>query len=61
MKKFLALMLAVMMCIAFAGCTVVEEKKSENHYVIATDKGFSPFEFQDKETSLVLIWTSLLQ
>ena len=60
MKKFLALMLAVLMCVAFAGCTVVKENKSENHYVIATDKGFSPFEFQDKDGNIVGIDMDIL-
>jgi len=60
MKKILALMLAVLMCVAFAGCTVVKESKSDNHYVIATDKGFSPFEFQDKNGNIVGIDMDIL-
>ena len=50
MKKFLAL---VLIAVAFVGCTVVKETDNAAHYVIATDKGFSPFEFQDKEGNIV--------
>jgi len=56
MKKFLALMLALAMCFALAGCA----EKKEADYVIATDKGFSPFEFQDKDGNIVGIDMDIL-
>lgn len=56
MKKFFALMLAVVMCFAFCGCA--EEEKAD--YTIATDKGFSPFEFQDKDGNIVGIDMDIL-
>ena len=60
MKKFLALVLTVVLCVAFVGCTVVKETDNAAHYVIATDKGFSPFEFQDKEGNIVGIDMDIL-
>ena len=60
MKKFLALVLTAVMCVAFVGCTVVKETDNAAHYVIATDKGFSPFEFQDKEGNVVGIDMDIL-
>ncbi len=57
MKKFLALVLAAVMCFAFAGCT---KETSKVDYVIATDKGFSPFEFQDKDGNIVGIDMDIL-
>lgn len=60
MKKFLALVLTAMLCVAFVGCTVVKETDNAAHYVIATDKGFSPFEFQDKEGNIVGIDMDIL-
>ena len=56
MRKILALMLAVVMCFAFAGCAT--EEKAD--YTIATDKGFSPFEFQDKDGNIVGIDMDIL-
>ena len=60
MKKFLALVLTAVLCVAFVGCTVVKETDNAAHYVIATDKGFSPFEFQDKEGNIVGIDMDIL-
>ena len=55
MKKILCLMLAVVMCLSFAACG---GKKVD--YVIATDMGFSPFEFQDAEGNIVGIDMEIL-
>ncbi|MBE7028263.1 MAG: transporter substrate-binding domain-containing protein [Ruminococcaceae bacterium] len=56
MKKILALVLAVIMCFAFAAC----EKSESKDFVIATDKGFSPFEFQDADGDIVGIDMDIL-
>ena len=54
MKKILALTLAIlMMATLFAACGNNEVVKGDKHFVIATDKGFSPFEFQDAEGNIV--------
>ena len=69
MKKILCLVLAVMMCLCLAACgtnddvaeptdaTAVEGK----NFVIATDMGFSPFEFQDAEGNIVGIDMDILR
>lgn len=56
MKKILCLMLALIMCVALVACGGAEEKD----YVIATDKGFSPFEFQDADGNIVGIDMDIL-
>jgi polar amino acid transport system substrate-binding protein len=57
MRKILCLVLALALCLcAFAGCGETAEKD----YVIATDKGFSPFEFQDAEGNIVGIDMDIL-
>ena len=56
MKKILAIVLATVLCFAFAACT--KEEKAD--YTIATDKGFSPFEFQDKDGNIVGIDMDIL-
>ena len=56
MKKYLAIVLAVMMCFALAACG---EKETAN-FTIATDKGFSPFEFQDAQGNIVGIDMDIL-
>ncbi len=57
MRKILCLVLALALCLcAFAGCGETVEKD----YVIATDKGFSPFEFQDAEGNIVGIDMDIL-
>lgn len=53
MRRFLALVLTVLLCVTFVGCTVVKETDTTAHYVIVTDKEFSPFEFQDKDGNIV--------
>ena len=69
MKKILSLMLAVIMCFAFAACgtnETVEEPTDATgavegkHFAIATDMGFSPFEFQDAEGNIVGIDMDIL-
>ena len=57
MRKVLCLVLALALSVcAFAGCGETAEKD----YVIATDKGFSPFEFQDAEGNIVGIDMDIL-
>ncbi len=56
MKKFLCLMLAVVLCLSFAACG----NQQSADYVIATDKGFSPFEFQDADGNIVGIDMDIL-
>ena len=55
MKKSLCLMLAVMMAFALVACggNEVDNDASAKNFVIATDKGFSPFEFQDADGNIV--------
>ena len=65
MKKTLALIMALAMALClFAGCgeAPVEEVAEETvkHFAIATDKGFSPFEFQDAEGNIVGIDMDIL-
>ena len=60
MKKFLAIVLTVVLCVAFIGCAAEKEANNGSHYVIATDKGFSPFEFQDKKGNIVGIDMDIL-
>ena len=66
MKKIIALVsaLALSVC-ALAGCA--GEKAADNsaadgkHFVVATDKGFSPFEFQDADGNIVGIDMDILK
>ena len=64
MKKTLALIMALAMALClFAGCgeaPVEEEVVAAKHFAIATDKGFSPFEFQDAEGNIVGIDMDIL-
>ncbi len=55
MKKVLGLILAIVLCFSFAGCG-----QQEADFVIATDKGFSPFEFQDADGNIVGIDMDIL-
>ena len=59
MKKILSLILAAALCLSFAACG---EKKTDDgkNFVIATDKGFSPFEFQDADGNIVGIDMDIL-
>ena len=56
MKKLLAIVLAAVMCLCFAACST----NNTADFVIATDKGFSPFEFQDAEGNIVGIDMDIL-
>ena len=63
MKKLISMALALVMCAGLAACG----NKTENNdadgkkFVIATDKGFSPFEFQDAEGNIVGIDMDILK
>ena len=59
MKKILCLVLAVVICFGFAACGNNADN-GEKNFVIATDKGFSPFEFQDAEGNIVGIDMDIL-
>jgi len=62
MKKILAIVLAAVLCLSFAACGGNESNnaQSEKHFIIATDKGFSPFEFQDADGNIVGIDMDIL-
>ena len=57
MKKILSLVLAALMCVSLVACG---GQTAEKDYVIATDKGFSPFEFQDADGNIVGIDMDIL-
>jgi len=57
MKKFLSLVLAAVMCLSLVACGGTGNSAD---YVIATDKGFSPFEFQDADGNIVGIDMDIL-
>ena len=61
MKKIVSLLLAVMMCMGIASCGQKEQNADGKHFVIATDKGFSPFEFQDAQGNIVGIDMDILK
>ncbi len=67
MKKILCFALAAMMCLSLAACQSNDEvvptdatEVASKHFVIATDKGFSPFEFQDADGNIVGIDMDIL-
>ena len=62
MKKILCLVLALAMCFALVACggNEVDNDASAKNFVIATDKGFSPFEFQDADGNIVGIDMDIL-
>ena len=59
MKKLLSILLAVVMLIGLVACGQ-PANTAEKHFVIATDKGFSPFEFQDAQGNIVGIDMDIL-
>ncbi len=63
MEKTIAIILVLSLALClFAGCVktdVVDE--NAKHFIIATDKGFSPFEFQDAEGNIVGIDMDILK
>ncbi len=63
MKKILALMLALVLCFSFAACGNETDNTADagKNFVIATDKGFSPFEFQDAAGNIVGIDMDILK
>ena len=64
MKKIIALVSALALCVcALAGCAgqpAQNDAEGGKHFVVATDKGFSPFEFQDAEGNIVGIDMDIL-
>ena len=68
MKKLISLLCAFAMLFCLAACGSKEETKDVQKdsgndvkkYVIATDKGFSPFEFQDEKGNIVGIDMDIL-
>ncbi len=59
MKKIISIALAALMCFSVASCGE-QAAEGEKDYVIATDKGFSPFEFQDADGNIVGIDMDIL-
>lgn len=59
MKKILCLMMVVVLSLCLVACGG-EEVSDSKHFVIATDKGFSPFEFQDADGNIVGIDMDIL-
>ncbi len=63
MKKLLSLVLALGLLVCASGCAnnaADETVDGGKHFAIATDKGFSPFEFQDAEGNIVGIDMDIL-
>lgn len=69
MKKLLCSFIAMALCLGLAACGAgdkqgtADDSAAENsgkHFVIATDKGFSPFEFQDENGNIVGIDMDIL-
>lgn len=60
MKKIISLMLACVLVLTFAGCGATKTENDGKHFAIATDKGFSPFEFQDAEGNILGIDMDIL-
>ena len=56
MKKLLTIVLAFVLLVSMAACGTTSDK----NFVIATDKGFSPFEFQDADGNIVWIDMDIL-
>jgi len=76
MKKILAVLMAAIMCVSLASCgktgklekqdvkakvEVSNRVEKDADYIIATDKGFSPFEFQDAEGNIIGIDMDILE
>ncbi len=62
MKKLLSVLLVAMMLVGLVACGAPANEVTENgkHFVVATDKGFSPFEFQDADGNIVGIDMDIL-
>ena len=59
MKKLLAIVCMLALVFSLAACQS-NQTSDEKSFVIATDKGFSPFEFQDAEGNIVGIDMDIL-
>ncbi len=60
MKRVLCTILAAVLCFGLVACGGTDGQDSGKHFVIATDKGFSPFEFQDADGNIVGIDMDIL-
>ena len=61
MKKILSIILAAVMTAGLASCGATKTtEESGKNFVIATDKGFSPFEYKDKKGNIVGIDMDIL-
>ena len=62
MKMILSVVLAAMMCLGLSACggEKATNETEGKKFVIATDKGFSPFEFQDAQGNIVGIDMDIL-
>ena len=62
LKKMLCVAAAAIMCLSFAACGANNDTENADakNFVIATDKGFSPFEFQDADGNIVGIDMDIL-
>lgn len=61
MKRLIAIVLAVLMVSTFFVACGKADDSSDKNFIIATDKGFSPFEFQDKDGNIVGIDMDILK
>lgn len=61
MKKILVIALTAIMCFSLVACGGNGSKTEGKNFVIATDKGFSPFEFQDADGNIVGIDMDILK
>ncbi len=60
MKKLLAIICMLALVLSFGACTADKQTGDAKNFVIATDKGFSPFEFQDADGNIVGIDMEIL-
>lgn len=65
-KKILSIVLSATLSLGLLTACENEQKNlngsvSEKHYIVATDKGFSPFEFEDKSGDIVGIDMDILR
>lgn len=63
MKRFLTLVVAAMLVMGMIGVMTIfaeDADQEEKHFVIATDKGFSPFEFEDENGNITGIDMEIL-
>ncbi len=62
MKRVLSILLTLVVLVGLVACgaPATEAPKEGKHFVVATDKGFSPFEFQDAAGNIVGIDMDIL-